>query len=558
MTVRCAIYTRKSTEEGLEQDFNSLDAQREACEAYVQSQKGLGWRALRKRYDDGGISGGTLDRPALQDLLKDIEDGAVDLVIVYKVDRLTRSLMDFAKIIEAFDEKAVSFVSVTQQFNTADSMGRLTLNVLLSFAQFEREVTAERIRDKIAASKKKGIWMGGLPPLGYDAVDKKLVINKSEAETVRRIFRTYLDLGAVRLVKEELDRSGIVTKRRVGKNGRRTGGNPFSRGNLYQLLSNPLYIGQVRHQGKQYPGEHEAIIEKDTWEAAQTLLNVNAVPRTRSKNVKGSFLLTSLVFDESGEPLYQSQAHTHGKRYCYYVSKHLTHDAGGVGEGWRVPAVTLETVVSNALAEALRCESKLTEILGSDAFTAETLKGLRPKLKEFGRSFLEGPVEERRKIIQTVLSRVEMASTSISLSICRRGLAGRLGLPRPEDDTATPIKVPIRMQRRGVETKLVIDGPNAKHRRVDPELCRLIGQSLCWFEQLTSGEAATVREIARREKVNEHEITRVLHLAFLSPKAVEGILDGRQAEDVTVYRMRRLPALPFDWREQAELLENLG
>jgi DNA invertase Pin-like site-specific DNA recombinase len=274
--IRCGIYTRKSTEEGLEQDFNSLDAQREACEAYVQSQRSLGWIAQKKRYDDGGISGGTMDRPALRELLADIEQGRVDLVVVYKVDRLTRSLMDFAKIIEAFDTKGISFVSVTQQFNTANSMGRLTLNVLLSFAQFEREVTAERIRDKIAASKKKGMWMGGPLPLGYDVKDRKLIINKTEAETVRHIFCMYGDLGTVRRVKENLDCLSIVTKLRAQKNGKVTGGTPFSRGNLYQLLSNPIYIGRIPYKGETYSGKHEAIVDQRSWEMAQVLLAGNA------------------------------------------------------------------------------------------------------------------------------------------------------------------------------------------------------------------------------------------------------------------------------------------
>ena len=266
--VRCAIYTRKSTEEGLEQEFNSLDAQREACEAYIQSQRGQGWVIQRKRYDDGGISGGTMHRPALQDLLADIGKGEVDLVVVYKVDRLTRSLTDFARIIETFDARGVSFVSVTQQFNTANSMGRLTLHVLLSFAQFEREVTAERIRDKIAASKKKGMWMGGPVPLGYDVNDRRLVATRIEADTVNQIFRLYVELGTVRRLQDELDRLGIVTKRRVHKTGKQTGGKPFSRGNLYQLLSNPIYIGRIPHKGEAYPGEHDAIVELDTWQAA--------------------------------------------------------------------------------------------------------------------------------------------------------------------------------------------------------------------------------------------------------------------------------------------------
>ena len=246
--VRCAIYTRKSSEEGLEQDFNSLDAQREACAAYVASQKGEGWKLLPEPYDDGGISGGTLKRPALQHLLAEMEAGKIDLIVVYKVDRLTRSLADFAKLVERFDAAGASFVSVTQQFNTATSMGRLTLNVLLSFSQFEREVTAERIRDKIAASKKKGLWMGGLVPLGYDAKERTLVINKTEAETVQKVFQLYLKLGCVRRVKEEADRLGLVSKRHHFETGRSCGGVSLTRGRIYHLLANPIYNGEIRHK----------------------------------------------------------------------------------------------------------------------------------------------------------------------------------------------------------------------------------------------------------------------------------------------------------------------
>ena len=278
---RCAIYTRKSSEEGLEQDFNSLQAQREACEAFIKSQAGEGWRPVKTAYDDGGLSGGTLERPALQHLLADIRLGLIDVVVVYKVDRLTRSLADFAKMVEVFDAQGVSFVAVTQQFNTTTSMGRLTLNVLLSFAQFEREVTGERIRDKIAASKRKGMWMGGVVPLGYDVSEHRLVINPAEAETVRAIFQRYLELGCVRLLKAELDRSGILSKRRISRSGVESGGHSFSRGALYALLANPLYIGEIRHRKLRHPGQHQAIVERALWERTQRQLQEHRV-RPRS------------------------------------------------------------------------------------------------------------------------------------------------------------------------------------------------------------------------------------------------------------------------------------
>ena len=278
---RCAIYTRKSSEEGLEQDFNSLQAQREACEAFIKSQAGEGWRLVKTAYDDGGLSGGTMERPALQRLLADINQGLIDVVVVYKVDRLTRSLADFAKMVEVFDAHGVSFVAVTQQFNTTTSMGRLTLNVLLSFAQFEREVTGERIRDKIAASKRKGMWMGGVVPLGYDVCDRRIVIDEREAETVRNIFRRYLELGCVRLLKEDLDRRGVVSKRRTSKNGIESGGHSFSRGALYALLSNPIYVGEIRHKNLRHPGQHQAIVDRAVWERTQQQLQEHRV-RTKS------------------------------------------------------------------------------------------------------------------------------------------------------------------------------------------------------------------------------------------------------------------------------------
>src|SRR6202047_2911267 len=273
---RCAVYTRKSSEEGLEQEFNSLEAQSEACEAYIRSQRHEGWVLARTRYDDGGFSGGSMERPALQRPLADIQGGPIDIIVVYKVDRLTRSLADFARLVEIFDAQGVSFVSVTQQFNTTSSMGRLTLNVLLSFAQFEREVTGERIRDKSAASKKKGMWMGGNVPLGYDASERTLVINPAEAETVRRIFALYRELGCVRRVKEEADRLGLRTKCRTTANGTERGGKLFSRGHLYTMLSNPIYAGQIAHKGQLYPAQHRALIDADTWTAVRNRFDANA------------------------------------------------------------------------------------------------------------------------------------------------------------------------------------------------------------------------------------------------------------------------------------------
>ena len=312
---RCAIYTRKSSEEGLEQEFNSLQAQREACEAFVSSQRHQGWSCLAQAYDDGGRSGGTLERPALQGLLAAIGAGRVDIVVVYKIDRLTRSLADFAKLVEIFDANGVSFVSVTQQFNTTTSIGRLTLNMLLSFAQFEREVSGERTRDKIAASKKKGMWMGGVPPLGYTVENRKLVILEAEAERVRHIFRRYAELGSVRLLQHELAAGGMTGKRWVSAAGRCWGGKPIGRGTLYLILHNRLYRGVVVHRGRSYPGEHQAIIEPGLWDAVHSRLAENASQRGAGLRVNHPSLLTGLLFDSDGRHMTPSHAVKNGKRY---------------------------------------------------------------------------------------------------------------------------------------------------------------------------------------------------------------------------------------------------
>ncbi len=342
-TTRCAIYTRKSSEDGLEQAFNSLDAQREACLAYITSQRHEGWKALPTHYDDGGFSGGTLNRPSVQQLLADIRGGRVDLVVIYKVDRLTRSLADFAKLVEIFDARGVSFVSITQHFNTTTSIGRLTLNMLLSFAQFEREVTGERIRDKIAASKRRGMWMGGPLPLGYDLRDRKLVVNDAEAETVRHIFRSYRELGSVRLLAQRLHEEGVRSKLHRKADGSTWGGKAQSRGALYLLLQNRLYRGEISHKGAVYPGEHAAIIDATLWDAVQQRLTDH---RTNgSHKPKGAMpnVLAGLLHDEAGDRLVASHAVKSGKRYRYYVSSRLiTGNRSDAPDGLRVPAADME------------------------------------------------------------------------------------------------------------------------------------------------------------------------------------------------------------------------
>ena len=351
--LRCVIYTRKSSEHGLEQDFNSLHAQREAGEAYIKSQAHEGWKLLKTPYNDGGISGGTLDRPALQKLLADINQGLIDVVVVYKVDRLTRSLADFAKLVEIFEAKGVSFVSVTQQFNTTSSMGRLTLNVLLSFAQFEREVTGERIRDKFAASRKKGMWMGGNVPLGYDVKDRRLAVNEAEAETVRLICRHYLALGCVAKLRAKLDQLGIRSKRRIAETGREMGGARFSRGALYHLLKNRIYRGEAMHKGVAHPGEHDAIIDEELWTEVQAKLAGNACTRRQARIDNGA-LLRGLLFDDRGNRMSPSYTTRKSGRYRYYVSQAILQgrkdERGSIA---RIGAEELEKIVVGALRQAV-------------------------------------------------------------------------------------------------------------------------------------------------------------------------------------------------------------
>ena len=361
---RCAIYTRKSTDEGLEQAFNSLDAQREACAAFILSQKHEGWTVLPTPYDDGGYSGGTMERPALQRLLADIEAGRIDVIVVYKVDRLTRALSDFAKLVEVFDRCGVSFVSITQQFNTTTSMGRLTLNILLSFAQFERELIGERVRDKVAASKKKGMWMGGTVPLGYDAKDRKLVISKAEARTVVDIYRRYLRLKSVRALQVELDTAGIRSKRRVRPDGTDHGNQRFSQGALYLLLQNRTYRGEATHKGNAYPGEHAAIVDKPLWDAVQAVLADNRVQRASGVNTKAPSLLTGLLFDEAGERLTPTWSVKKGTRYRYYVSTSLVKGGSKANSTRRrIPAGNLETIVMERLRRLLSSRGELLDAI---------------------------------------------------------------------------------------------------------------------------------------------------------------------------------------------------
>jgi site-specific DNA recombinase len=561
--LRCAIYTRKSTEEGLEQDFNSLDAQREACEAFISSQKHEGWIMLPTRYDDGGYSGGTLDRSALQRLLADIRGSKVDAVVVYKIDRLTRSLLDFAKIVEVFDAHSVSFVSVTQAFNTATSMGRLTLNVLLSFAQFEREVTGERIRDKIAPSKKKGMWMGGYPPLGYDVKDRKLIVNEAEAETVRYIFRRYQELGSVRLLKEHLNAAGMVSKRRTAPEGRSYGGKPLTRGALYHMLQNRLYRGEIVHKTQAYPGEHAPIIDEDLWQKAQKTLAANRVERGAGTGKNHASLLAGLIYDADGELMTPSHAVKKGVRYRYYVSKSLL--TGGVraeGKGQRIPGANIEALVTGRIRAWLAdpvAVLNAVQCLGPDAVTH---KRVLDEAARLAASWQDLDAERLRPILRAVVTRVQVHSDRVEVTLDQMGVAMWLNAkdqPRPvraggndRERYLTVLTIPARLKRTGIEMRLVVEDGSAL-ANVDPGLVRLLLRAHAIRARLLEEPSLPLKQIAADEGISSSYVTRLLRLAFLAPEIVTAILNGKHPPQLTANRLMDDTRLPLDWVAQREL-----
>ncbi len=543
---RCAIYTRKSSEEGLEQDFNSLDAQRDACEAFIRSQVGEGWRPVKTAYDDGGFSGGTMERPALRRLLSDIEQNLIDVVVVYKVDRLTRALSDFAKMVDLFDAHGVSFVAVTQQFNTTSSMGRLTLNVLLSFAQFEREVTGERIRDKIAASKRKGMWVGGVPPLGYDVRDRKLKVNVAEAKIVRQLFERYLELGSVRLLRHDLDRRGIRSKLRVSSDGKRSGGAVFSRGALYTLLSNPVYVGEIRHKRERHPGQHQAIVDRGLWESVQRMLRDHTVRRTRRSAAEPSPLMGKL-FDEDGASLTPSHAVKGERRYRYYVSRSLIRGNGGQEKGgWRLPALEIERAVTKAAAKLVTDRAAVVLAAQEAGVAAHQLECVLRDAQKWTAS-LESSAESG-SALSSLVDRVQLKREEIQVAL-------KLQVQAPEGgELSIPLSrsFPVKIRRRGVELRLVVPGESS--RRADQSLLRVIARGHSWFGELRSARAASIPAIAAREKLSESYVRRLVRLAFLAPRIVEAIVAGRHPVQLTADRLVLRKDLPFDWRRQEKVL----
>ncbi|MCV0387587.1 MAG: recombinase family protein [Nitrobacter sp.] len=412
--LRCAVYTRKSSEEGLEMEFNSLDAQREACEAYVASQRAEGWLLVPDRYDDGGFSGGTLERPALKRLLADIEAGRIDVVVVYKIDRLSRALMDFSRLVEVFDRHGVTFVSVTQSFNTTTSMGRLTLNVLLSFAQFEREVIGERIRDKVAASRKKGMWMGGWAPLGYEVKERKLVVVKEDAERVRAIFKRFVQLGSATAVAKEL----------VARGERNKYGQLLDKGALYRLLNNRVYIGEAVHKGTSYPGEHVAIIDRGLWDKVHAIMKESPRKRGARNRAQTPALLKGLIFGPTGCAMTPTHTRKAGKLYRYYVSTGVFRGSHPDCPVQRIPAAEIEIAVVEQVRVLLRSPEIIVRTWHvarrsldglSEADIRETLERLDPLWDELF------PAEQAR-IVQLLVERVDVGTNGVDIRLRTQGL----------------------------------------------------------------------------------------------------------------------------------------
>ncbi|BBI21802.1 hypothetical protein EKJ_26490 [Qipengyuania flava] len=543
--VRCAIYTRKSTDEGLEQEFNSLDAQFEACAAYVMSQRHEGWELVKERYDDGGFSGGTMERPGLQRLLSDVAAGKVQVIVLYKIDRLTRSLSDFSRIVEVLDEAGASFVSVTQSFNTTTSMGRLMLNVLLSFAQFEREVTGERIRDKIAASKKKGMWMGGPVPLGYEVQDRKLVINELEAATVRHIFERYVELGTGQLLLEELREQGIRTKRRAYRDGSVRGDIPFIRGSLFHLLKNRIYRGEIVHMGKANPGEHEAIIDEELWERVQLRIAENTVERKLRRTSKEASLLAGFIFDGLGRRMSPSHTVRKVKRYRYYV----THAAEIVDEtpAWRFPAHDIEKNVVGKLADFLSDQRTIRKLVGTN--DAERLAVAITHCKRTAEQ-LQSSTYHRRTKVPALIAKVEVRDDAIRIALCPSSFSNLLGME--VDPQRLPcLTAPVCRVRKGKEIKLVIGDGTRTHR--DETLVSLLRESRAIREEVLSAPDLTIAEVAASSGRCRKRMSRLFRLSWIAPEIIDAILAGKQPPALNAKALLTTD-LPIDWSDQKAAL----
>lgn len=526
---RCAIYTRKSTEDGLEQDFNSLDAQREACAAYILSQTHEGWEGTSELYDDGGFSGGSMERPGLKQLLQDVIAGKVDVIVVYKVDRLTRSLADFAKIVDILDEHDASFVSVTQSFNTTTSMGRLTLNVLLSFAQFEREVTGERIRDKIAASKKKGMWMGGPVPLGYELGDRRLVVNAREAETVRHLFRRYAELQSVPQLVEELAAQGYRTKIRSYKDGRQIGGVAFRTGALSQLLKNPIYTGKVRHKDKIYDGEHQAIIDQSLFDEVKRIFAANRSENALGKKSSNPSLLSGLINDPDGRPMTPTHASKGSKRFRYYVTRLEPGD--DKNQAWRLPSGEIERLVTDTLARAIADTAPVTG-------DANIIQDQMAAHRDIAERLQNAAIHEKRKILLDHCVKVQIQKERVVISF----------KPQVEADRSE-VRIDAKLAKQRSELKFTIPPTNANIKPTpNVTLQKLVAQAFAAQELLLTGKPnPALSDYSRRY------LGQLVRISWLAPDIIAAIMDGTQPVNLTGRKLTRANAIPLDWPSQRKM-----
>ena len=531
--IRCAIYTRKSTEEGLEQEFNSLQAQREACEAYIKSQTHEHWTLLPAEYDDGGYSGGNMERPALKRLLLDVQNGLVDIIVVYKIDRLTRSLMDFSKIVEVLDKHNASFVSITQHFNTTTSMGRLTLNMLLSFAQFEREVTGERIRDKISASKKKGMWMGGKPPLGYYRKDKKIYPDEEKVPLVRSIFEKYIEFKSTTLLKDWLNKQG----------------HNISVGNLNCILRNKAYIGLVGHKGTWYPGEHQGIISKELFEQVQSVMADNRINRQHYDPSKS--LLSGKLYDDKGNAMSPSwSTGSSGKKYRYYVSQALIRkEPGKLGKISKVSLPKLEQFIDNWFSELLKDKSKIYPYIQPFGVS---------KQKEIIKQLSSYPIT--RDVEKSLIKRVQLHTNKIEITLYQEQATELLNAIYENREMSFLKPEKLKHENTYMETyrigtvangaKVIVGQFIQPTKQPNKELIKILNQAYAWHQEILDGK--TTQKIANKEKVCVQYVRRILNLSFLSPKIVRSILNSTQPADYTLKKL--LSIHTPDWHEQEKIL----
>lgn len=529
--VRCAIYTRKSSEEGLEQDFNSLDAQREACEAYIKSQMHEGWVLLDKQYNDGGYSGGTMERPAFKELLKDIENDEVDIVVVYKVDRLTRSLMDFSKIIDVFDRHETSFVSITQQFNTTTSMGRLTLNILLSFAQFEREVTGERIRDKIAASKKKGMWMGGKVPLGYSKEDKKLVIYNEDAQKVQTLFEKYLELKSVPKLMQYLKENEIKTKT----------DKYFSKGQLYHLLANKIYIGKITHKDKIYDGEHEAIICDEIFEKVQKLLYENKIDKTCGVKCSSNSLLAGLIYDDLGNKMTPSHSNSHGRRYRYYISRALKNNEE-TGSVSKIPAGEVEKFVIETTKEFLQDKKQIQKIVSEYKISKQNkLIYIAQDIQDYSEPKLIRAIIHKIMVSKNL---IEITYNETSIKKVLNALANNQEIVVPDkNEELTPIVISKNIkitQLSRNDNILILNAKEYDTPEPNPYLVNAIVKSFYYHKQIQAGK--TIEDLQAEEGLKDSKYIRnIMNLKYIFPQLTEQILTGTQPKYLSLQKLITMP-----------------